>query len=57
MKKNDSVYLSHILNSVERIEEYTEGMEKRILCPTYKQILQFKILYIFVFSNRYQQQL
>ena len=28
MKKNDSVYLSHILNSVERIEEYTEGMEK-----------------------------
>lgn len=28
MKKNDSVYLSHILNSIERIEEYTEGMEK-----------------------------
>lgn len=22
------VYLSHILNSIERIEEYTEGMEK-----------------------------
>lgn len=28
MKKNDSVYLRHILNSIERIEEYTEGMEK-----------------------------
>ena len=28
MKKNDSVYLNHILNSIERIEEYTEGMEK-----------------------------
>lgn len=28
MKKNDLVYLSHILNSIERIEEYTEGMEK-----------------------------
>lgn len=28
MKKNDSVYLRHILNSIERIENYTEGMEK-----------------------------
>ena len=28
MKKNDSVYLRHILNSIERIEDYTEGMEK-----------------------------
>lgn len=28
MKKNDSVYLVHILNSIERIEEYTEGMDK-----------------------------
>ncbi|MDQ1253674.1 MAG: hypothetical protein QG646_2861, partial [Euryarchaeota archaeon] len=28
MKKNDSVYLSHILDSIERIEEYTETMEK-----------------------------
>jgi uncharacterized protein with HEPN domain len=28
MRKGDSVYLSHILNSIERIEEYTEGMEK-----------------------------
>ncbi|MGB9940549.1 DUF86 domain-containing protein [Methanosarcina sp.] len=28
MKKNDLIYLSHILNSIERIEEYTEGMEK-----------------------------
>ncbi|KKG11667.1 hypothetical protein EO95_17135 [Methanosarcina sp. 1.H.T.1A.1] len=28
MKKNDSVYLSHILNSIGRIEEYTESMEK-----------------------------
>lgn len=28
MKKNDSVYLSHILDSIERIEEYTESMEK-----------------------------
>ena len=28
MKKNDSVYLHHVLNSIERIEEYTEGMEK-----------------------------
>jgi uncharacterized protein with HEPN domain len=29
MKKNDSIYLSHILDSIERIEEYTEGMEKK----------------------------
>ena len=28
MKKNDSVYLRHILNSIGRIEEYTEGMKK-----------------------------
>ena len=28
MRKNDEVYLSHILNSIERIEEYTKGMEK-----------------------------
>jgi|SRR5665647_862593 uncharacterized protein with HEPN domain len=28
MKKNDLVYLSHILNSIGRIEEYTEGMKK-----------------------------
>lgn len=28
MKKNDSVYLRHIFNSIERIEDYTEGMEK-----------------------------
>ena len=28
MRKGDSVYLSHILDSIERIEEYTEGMEK-----------------------------
>jgi uncharacterized protein with HEPN domain len=28
MKKNDSAYLSHILNSIERIEDYTKGMEK-----------------------------
>ena len=28
MKKNDSIYLSHILESIERIEEYTKGMEK-----------------------------
>jgi uncharacterized protein with HEPN domain len=28
MKKNNSVYLRHILNSIERIEDYTEGMEK-----------------------------
>ncbi|MDY9924864.1 DUF86 domain-containing protein [Methanosarcina sp.] len=28
MKKSDVVYLSHILNSIERIEEYTESMEK-----------------------------
>jgi uncharacterized protein with HEPN domain len=28
MKKNDSVYLSHILNSIGRIEEYTESMGK-----------------------------
>jgi len=28
MRKNDSVYLSHILDSIERIEEYTENMEK-----------------------------
>ena len=29
MKKNDSIYLSHILDSIERIEEYTKGMEKK----------------------------
>ncbi len=28
MKKNELVYLRHILNSIERIEDYTEGMEK-----------------------------
>ncbi len=28
MRKNDVVYLSHILDSIERIEEYTESMEK-----------------------------
>lgn len=28
MKKSDVVYLSHILNSIERIKEYTESMEK-----------------------------
>lgn len=28
MKKNDSVYLNHILNSIELIEEYTESMDK-----------------------------
>ena len=28
MRKGDSVYLCHILDSIERIEEYTEGMEK-----------------------------
>ncbi|AAM04207.1 TPA: DUF86 domain-containing protein [Methanosarcina acetivorans] len=28
MKKNDTVYLNHILNSIERIEEYTEGLER-----------------------------
>lgn len=29
MKKNDSIYLTHILRSIERIEEYTEGMRKQ----------------------------
>jgi len=29
MKKNDSIYLIHILDSIERIEEYTKGMEKK----------------------------
>ncbi|WP_268990281.1 DUF86 domain-containing protein [Methanosarcina barkeri] len=28
MRKNDSIYLHHILDSIERIEEYTRGMEK-----------------------------
>lgn len=28
MKRNDQIYLVHILNSIERIEEYTEGMEE-----------------------------
>ena len=28
MRQGDSVYLSHILDSIERIEEYTKGMEK-----------------------------
>ena len=28
MNMNDSVYLSHILNSIEYIEEYIQGMER-----------------------------
>lgn len=28
MKKNDLAYFIHILNSIGRIEEYTEGMKK-----------------------------
>ena len=28
MKKNDLIYLNHILNSIKRIDEYTAGMEK-----------------------------
>lgn len=27
MKKNDLIYLNHILNSIKRIDEYTAGME------------------------------
>ena len=34
MRKGDSVYLCHILDSIERIEEYTEGMEKEDFHPT-----------------------
>ena len=30
MKKDDSVYLNHILDSIERFEEYIGGMEKTI---------------------------
>jgi uncharacterized protein with HEPN domain len=33
MRKGDLVYLSHILDSIERIEEYTEGMEKEDFSP------------------------
>ncbi len=29
MRKNDLVYLNHILNSIERIEEYTKNIDKR----------------------------
>jgi uncharacterized protein with HEPN domain len=28
MRKNDLIYLNHILNSIERIEEYTGSIEK-----------------------------
>ncbi|MCO5381534.1 MAG: DUF86 domain-containing protein [Methanosarcina barkeri] len=28
MRKNDLIYLNHILNSIERIEEYTGNIEK-----------------------------
>lgn len=28
MKRDDSVYLSHILDSISQIEEYTEGLNK-----------------------------
>lgn len=28
MKKNDLIYLNHIINSIERIEEYTGDLEK-----------------------------
>lgn len=27
MRRNDPIYLVHILNTIERIEKYTEGME------------------------------
>jgi uncharacterized protein with HEPN domain len=29
MRKNDLIYLNHILNSIERIEEYTGNIEKK----------------------------
>jgi hypothetical protein len=32
-EKNDLAYLSHILNSIGGIEEYTEGMKKKIFYP------------------------
>lgn len=28
MKRHDSVYLSHIMDSISQIEEYTEGLTK-----------------------------
>lgn len=28
MKRDDSVYLSHILDSISQLEEYTEGLNK-----------------------------
>ncbi len=28
MKRDDSVYLSHILDSISQLEEYTEGLTK-----------------------------
>lgn len=29
MKKDDSVYLYHIIDAINRIEEYTEGVNQR----------------------------
>jgi uncharacterized protein with HEPN domain len=29
MKRDDSVYLNHILDSIYQIEEYTEGLNKK----------------------------
>jgi len=29
MKRDDSVYLNHILDSIHQIEEYTEGLNKK----------------------------
>ena len=34
MRKNDSIYLSYILDSIKRIEEYTRGMEKEDFSST-----------------------
>jgi uncharacterized protein with HEPN domain len=34
MKRDDSVYLNHILDSIYQIEEYTEGLNKEEFLAT-----------------------
>ena len=35
MKKDDSVYLRHILDTISRIEEYTQGVKYEVFMGNY----------------------
>jgi len=35
MKKNDSVYLHHILDAISRIEEYTSNIDWKVFFENY----------------------